>query len=182
MTTAVTETQIWPRLAKLAECLCSAISDRGLPEPCVCTVMPGLNVAFDYCTPCSADKCGMAWVRMGATYPSTVFPVPDTVPSGCRTLLAFEAEMGVARCAPVGDDQGNPPHPQLMAETAELQVSDMMAMRAAAECCFGKEQFLLGQYAPFGPEGGCVGGVWPLAVAVLPMGAANGRNSPHKSL
>jgi hypothetical protein len=158
----------WPKLIQLAECLCSQIATDGLPEPCECLVLPGAQVALDYCEPCRDDKCGMAWVRLTTMYPSANFPnLDETLRGSCRAPLAYGIELGVARCAPVGKDDGMPPDPADQQAAVRLQMSDALAMRKALSCCYGASGWMLGVYTPFGPEGGCVGGSWQASVSEL---------------
>lgn len=158
----VADRAVWPVLISLAECLCQQITDSGLPEPCFCGIYPGQQVPFDYCDGCEDGKCGQAWVRLSQTYLSKIFPAPD--PEGtCIAPLAFVVEVGIIRCAPVADENGNPPSMADQLDTALLQVNDMMAMRRAIMCCtqaFKHRRHVLQNYTPVGPLGGCVGGGW----------------------
>lgn len=164
---------IWPRLVNLLTCLCDSLAERHLPEPCVCAVMPGLQVATEYCNPCRGNKCGMAWVRLESIFPSSVFPVQDVTANGlCQAMMAFNVELGVVRCVPAGDEHGNPPDPQLMQDIAQQQVEEAFAMRAAVKCCFTQDKTMFGSYTPVGPEGGCVGATWTIAVSPQASGGA----------
>jgi hypothetical protein len=164
-TMPVADTRVWQRLSELRDCLSASIALHGGPEPCECAIIPGTHVATEYCGACSGDRCGMAWVRLNSVFPSTVFPTQDVSATGCTPMLAFEVELGVVRCAPIGDDYGNPPKAEEWEAAAQLQVLDMMAMREAVECCFGAFETMLGAFTPIGPTGGCVGGSWAVAVA-----------------
>jgi hypothetical protein len=152
----------WPRLLDLAGCLRDTIDQLGLPEPCFTAVLPGAEVAMDYCGPCGADddKCGMAWVRLVEAFPSLNFPNQDTSLSACSAPLAYTVELGIARCIPVGDDAGNPPDWTELMAAAQLQVADGRAMRMSLACCYGQKGWVLGTYRSWGPQGGCVWGTW----------------------
>jgi len=159
----VADTVIWPVMVSLAECLCTQITSSGLPEPCFCGVLPGNDVAYDYCDGCEDGTCGQAWVRMAEAFPARVFPVPDSDRGNCATALAVELVVGIVRCAPMPDEHGDPPTMEAQFDTAQLVVADMMAMRRAIMCCtqaYRGRDYLLGPYLPIGPEGGCVGGAW----------------------
>ena len=159
----VADKVIWPILVNLAECLCTQIRDSGLPEPCFCGILSGFEVAYDYCDGCDDGTCGQAWVRLNQMYPSRAFPAPDVDQGKCTSPLAFEIVVGIVRCAPQPGDDGTPPNVGDQFATAQLVTADAMAMRRAIMCCaeanHGRD-YLLGTYAPVGPEGGCVGGTW----------------------
>lgn len=152
-------------LDDLATCLCSQVITDALPPLCTCGVMPGLQVALDYAGDCD-DACGMGWVRLVGSYPSTAPSVRSERPGNCVFGLGLEVEMGVVRCFNVGDGQ-NPPDPEDLSAAAFLQTSDMLAMYRAVACCRQSKDFVIGTYAPSGPEGGLVGGVLMLSLLVL---------------
>lgn len=162
------DTIIAPYLYLLSDCLCSALDDTPGGVPCFCGVVPGANVAMDYCDCGStARACGMAWVRLDSLYPSRVFPQPATEANACRDPLAARIQLGVTRCLPGMDARGNPPSVAAQAEAVRVQMADMAAMRRAASCCFTSGLFLLGQYTPIGPTGNCGGGQWTVTVQVM---------------
>lgn len=169
------DTVVWPVLMELHQCLCDEIVAAELPGVCYCDLLPGENVAMEYCGPsCEDMDCGngQAWVRLVESYPSTNFPNPIDFTAqaavGCDAPLAVTVEMGVARCAPVVSEDrpssGESPTAGQWRETAQLQFADMSAMRRAVQCCMDEKRavkkYTLGTYEPFGPEGGCVGGTW----------------------
>lgn len=162
---------IWPLLAELASCLCAELESSGLPSTCFCGVFPGAAAPFDYCGPgCSGGGCGQAWTRLSQASPSSSFPASDIFRIGnCASPLAFEAEIGIARCAPMPDERGNLPSLSNQLDASRLQVADMQAMRRAVQCCAkaSRKDMMLGSYIPFGPEGGCVGGIWTVAISEL---------------
>ena len=110
------------------------------------------------------DECctGLGWVRVASV--SGVRELGDRENVSCfsqeRTLVL---ELGVARCAPVGDLATIPNEDQWA--TAALQLdADMGAMEAAVCCAFGDiegsaaEEVSVGAYEPFGVDGNCIGG------------------------
>jgi hypothetical protein len=158
----VTDKSIWPALTSLTSCLCAEVERRGLPPVCICSPMPGEDLATDYVT----ESAGMAWVRLEAAWPSTAFPQPAGT-AGCRQPLAFGVEIGLAYCAPMPDQDGTPPGLTAQFEATEVQLAAMSAIRAAVQCCFpgNAKDVVLGQYTPMGPAGGVVGGSWSIFVA-----------------
>lgn len=166
MTGTLTVPDVWVKLTALSDCLASEITRWGLPVPCSCTVVPGAVVATDWCGGCEGGLCGMAWTRLETMYPSTVFPQQDTY-APCTAPLAYTIELGIARCAPVGNEDGTPPSDTEWLDCAQVQMQDAQVMRAAVLCCFSADEVMFQGYTPFGPEGGCVGGTWSVAVSEL---------------
>lgn len=155
----------WPVLVQLADCLCTELVTSGLPPTCICSPMPGEAIAADYVS----SEQGMAWVRVGAVYPSSVFPAQDQSASGCLMPMAVQIEVGALYCAPVVEGRSkNPPGLGAMFDSTRLQMAAMAAMLRAIECCLGaasRKGVALGPYAPIGPDGGVVGGSWTVTVA-----------------
>lgn len=157
-------------LTDLAACLCVTLEDWGLPTPCFCGVLPGLNVALDYFGGCEDGSCGngMAWVRLNSVYPAIGVGIQSQTAGNCGTTLGIDIEIGVVRCISAGEDDGGPVPAQELADAAFLQSQDALAMRAAVACCapLTSRDYVLGIYTPYGPEGGAVGGTWTMVVAV----------------
>lgn len=151
-------------LEDLATCLCSQIITDGLPPLCTCSVMPGNEVALDYAGDCD-DQCGMAWVRLSASYPSTMIGNPYLGAGNCAAGIGLEIELGVMRCFDLGEN-GEPPDPATLLESSQLQIKDMLAMWRAIACCRQSRDFVIGTYIPYGPEGGLVGGILPVSILV----------------
>lgn len=164
--TQLIDGQFFQLAADLSDCLCQALAEAGGPSLCFCGVMPGNVVDFGLAM---GGKCdgGMAWVRISQIFPSTVFPEPDTDTAHCSTLLAAVIEVGVSRPVILGTDKRNPTLDELTWAT-RLQLSDMSAMRRAIRCCVAGSNvdftYLMGDYAPDGPDGGLLGGTWTLTV------------------
>jgi hypothetical protein len=160
------DTMFYPQLLRLASCLCSEIADSGLPEPCFCGLLPGDNVPLDYCSPCD-DQCGMAWVRVIGVVQSqnmSTSAFASATPAGCGPLEAT-VEVGIARCAPGPDSDGNPPSMADQLAASELTMADMAAALRAIKCCFANSNdYLVANWTPFGPAGGCMGGTWSLTI------------------
>lgn len=157
------DSPIMVRLAALAECLCAQIIADGLPEPCFCGLVPGEAPAIEYVTNCDDDKCGMAWVRLAAVAPITGVGLPSIVVNNCNAEIGYDAEVGIMRCAPVGDTDGTPPPSDDLLQAADLQIADMFAMYRAIACCGALGDFIIETYTPVGPDGGAVGGFWTLS-------------------
>lgn len=159
-----TDVGVWPAITKLASCLCLEVDAAGLPDLCFCGVMPGGEASFELVTP----EKGVAWVRLDSAWPSTSFPEQLAEP-GCAFDMAYTVEIGVAYCAPVAQDRRGavPAGLALQFDSAMVQTAALAVMRHAIQCCFGAhgKDVLIGQYAPFGPAGGVVGGTWDVTIA-----------------
>ena len=152
-----------PVLAELSACLCAEL---GETVPCFCGVIVGNDIPLEYAGECE-EECGAAYVRLVNAFPSINFPQQDTA-SGCTSLMAYTISVGVVRCAPVGDDRGNPPTPEEVQKLTDQLLSDMHAIRRAVRCCladkFEDVEYLLGQYVPLPSQGGVAGGEMTLTI------------------
>lgn len=149
-------------MLELVGCLEKEFDEEGF---CFIGIMHGQVAPADY----GAD--GMAWVRLMGSYSSTDFPSPDNG-LGCVAPLATDLEVGVLRCAPSPNKMSRTmPTVSEQEESARVATADMMAMRRAINCCFGKNgqvrfrDVAMGSYSPVGPMGGVSGGQWTLTVS-----------------
>jgi len=166
------DTIIYPTMIALSACLCTEIEDSGLPTPCACGPIVG-SLVLDYCGTCADGKCGgQAWVRLVDAFPSVVFPTPLTDLNNCNAPLAYQLEVGIVRCKPVGTSSGVrgyvPPSTEQQVEALRLQLADMAAIRRAINCCFSSDvddiDYIMGSYVPVSPDGDCLGGAITLWV------------------
>lgn len=162
-TLPLTDSRLLTALTELSVCLCAQVEAAPVAPLCFCGLVPGDGVAYDYSSEC-ADACGMGWVRLTTGYPSSQVGQVNTNLRNCSAVLGFEVEVGIIRCAPMPNDQGEPPSPEEMALATQAQIADMLLMRQAINCCRDSNNYVLGAYTPVGPEGGVVGGVWNLAM------------------
>lgn len=156
MSTAL-QVQVDALVTGIAACLCKRIEDstkEGLPGVCICAVMPGLDVAADYC-----DK-GMAWTR-------TVLVQPIVDPTigeyACGNEWEVTVEVGILRCAPPLGPKGQLPTMEAHLAVSMQQNFDMGLMLKTLLCCEVPSRFdgpAIGPFIPQGPGGGCVGGTW----------------------
>lgn len=153
---------VWPTMMRLVDCLCTELAESGL-DTCFCGVLPGQAIAAQYVN--TKTREGMAWVRLNGAWPYNLFPSTD-VTAQCAAPLAYEIEVGSLFCAPAfADSRGTPPSLAAQFEATQVQMAAMAAMRRAIVCCLGTgKRAVLGQYAPLGPEGDVVGGVWTVIV------------------
>lgn len=142
--------------------------DGSREDMCLVTVMPGADVPIDYAL---NDCAGMAWVRLVSANPTVAFPAGDLTALNCGYTLAYNIEMGVLRTAPTATMFGSEieiPTPEQQFEASDAQFKDLEAMHRALKAS-GPDfaDFLLGAYAPSGPEGGAVGGTWTATLGLV---------------
>jgi len=155
---------IFPVLTELAACLCAELGQEA--SPCFCGVITaGMEVPVDE----SCESCAVGYVRLDSAFPSTVrFPEPDQ-DATCRAVMAFAVTVGVQRCVPMGDDMGNPPTSEELAEYARQIFADMAVIRRAIRCClvdskFEDIEYVLGSYSQLSADSGAGGGEWTLTI------------------
>ena len=156
----------WLLAQGLRTCLCAELADA--PVACCC-LLPGAQAALDDC------GRGQAWVRVQSIYATDVFPNPaGGAASACGGNYGWAVvfELGIARCAPVPDAQGNLPACDTYSDVTRRILADAAAMRQAVLCCDwhtasgNTGKVITGPWQPFGPEGACVGGVMTVTVQV----------------
>lgn len=151
-------------LIELADCLCREIKDRGMPDPCFCGVLPGDEAPLVWCNACEG---GQAWVRLiGVGTPNADIDIPM---NRCMGVLAVQIEMGmVFGWLPV-DEDGEAKDMSDNLAAVERQTAEMDVMYRVLTCCnltIDESVSNLG-YAPVGPNGTCLGGVWTGVVPVV---------------
>lgn len=135
MVYTATDTVIAPILETMRECLALQTAELQNPPEQVC-IRPGPSVTLGVSV--TEDECcdGLAWVRYADSPPSsqTRAPAPDPRALACGPIrLAVTVELGIARCAPVGDSQTLPTC-QEWEDLAFRSVDDMMALRRTVAC------------------------------------------------
>lgn len=158
-------------LAGLEMCLTTALNARPNAPATVCTV-PGEGFQLMLSAGVLENVCcdGYAAVRLAGVSPRYDTAAEFVSPCGIQRWRV-DLEMGVARCAPTGDVNAGPSCPEWRAAAALTQ-SDLGAMLEAV-CCFqglavvgGAENTSVTAWVPFGPEGGCLGGIMGVSVLV----------------
>lgn len=132
---------------------------------------PGLSAAWDTCCQ-KGDGEGQASVAVERVYPTEDFPIEAAgLPMRCgpgeyAAVLAVE----VMRCAHTVNDQGKPPTAEQVTGDADKVAADRQTVWDAILCDFLADAdpgtWTLGAWEPLGPNGGCVGGLWRVTVAV----------------
>lgn len=149
-------------LQDLATCLCDNIHQTTGVGLCWCGVYPGGVPAWDHCTDCDSDMCGMGFVTVTGATRYTSFGQALQTPTKCDAMTQLGVSMGVLRCFPMEED-GSAPSADALTEVAAQLALDMEAIRFAAVCCY-KGDVILNSYEPIPPTGGCIGGQWLLTV------------------
>lgn len=152
-------------------CLCEQLGDEG--ATCFCGLYPGSLAVADWCS-CGTDRrgqrgCGMAWVRLDrGPWPTDTFPQVNQSPNNCGSQLAIQLEVGVYRCMPVSQGDGDPPSQVDQANAVLRQLDDMAAIHRVLTCCeaITDRPHVLGTYQPR-DSGGCGGGVWTVQVGLV---------------
>lgn len=167
MTSPVVDPVAQPILDALLGCLEEQMARVPSPPGSVC-MRPGDQVALLISR--TTDECctGLAWVRLDSIYPSTNFPTQEEGYTKCPPGWAVVVELGVARCAPVGDED-HLPSCDKWTETVNHVTADAAALRRTilqfqALPDFRFTQTVSGTWGALAVEGGCVGGAQTVTV------------------
>lgn len=128
------------------------------------------EVAWDDC------ECGQLAVSWMGNFDTEVFPAPwdGTSNAGSRkcgpALFAYQFNISMLRCAPVGGENGAPPPCDAINAATRITAEDAWAVRTGLMCCMCTgttrdpvtsvklfERFWAGPQLPAGPDGGCQG-------------------------
>lgn len=163
-------TNIFLTLDEIKDELLRQIDAAGLERPCLVTVMPGQEVALDYCDHCDN---GMAWTRLVSVTRLENQQAAVEQLANCGSGYTAVIEVGWMRGGPtVGlDDTGSVvevPSEEELRHAAIHQFADMtMMQRALCRVTLStrwKPKPV--EYSPFGPQGGCYGGIWTVTIPV----------------
>jgi hypothetical protein len=146
-----------PVMEQVLECAAAVLE----PPVARSSLYSGATVAFDDC--CD----GQVWVRLVSLTPVLVQDRAQTgrttTAPGCGVIgwVALLA-VGALRCAAVVDDAGHAPAPAVLTAETQQMTADAFALAEALTCC--AVDVTPQRWDPIGPEGGCVGGEWTVAV------------------
>lgn len=149
-------------LAALSICVEEALAQDGSGPVCWNGIVHG-EPAWT-CDSCNGSTCGMAYVSVETIYPYAIFGIEGADPGSCATMFAMRVQVGVVRCVPVADEDGNMPLPAEVTESALDLHADAFALRNAIVCCLESDMIRLGTWTPVGPQGGCAGGFWTVDI------------------
>lgn len=155
----------------IAEYLCDLLVDLNVPAR-RCCLAQGTPPPMDSC--CrepdpdgGPDLEGFAWVTIGGDYPvDAQFPGQLARPAKCPNGLAQTYTVGIYRCAPTIDDQGNIPTCDEVYAAIERQTQDGAIIRRAIRCSLdaAAKPHVMRLGGPVNPRGGCMG--WSQEVVV----------------
>lgn len=163
---------MFPVLGHLAACVRTELTASKGGSLCFTGLMVGSRAGALGFANCGESKsCGVAWVRLNGMFPSESFPQPDDLasPSSCQSPLAYEVEIGVARCAPRAPGKQMYPDEQDTFNALRLYMSDARATKKALLCCLKDAvktaglpdiQVALGNWSPLEEGAGLSGGMW----------------------
>lgn len=152
-------------MAALLESLTREIRKAGKEEDyCAISVYPGTAVPVDFGP--ESDCRGTAWVRLVSVNPTLAFPAADITVNNCAYSLAYTVEMGMVGPGPVLEDRlGKFVVPDDIENfEASMRIYAELEMMHAAIKGAGIDQLILGDWAPQGPEGGVLGGLWTMTI------------------
>lgn len=148
---------------EILDCACSALEKTACGCPCHAFVASGA-VVFDRC----CDD-GQLWVGIDRIYAYGNFPAPAGVAT-CMQPLAADLTIGILRCAPTMNDQGEPPTAEVLTLSAAQVHEDGYVLMNGVMCCLAEHArarpFVIGSQRPIGPQGGCVGSELKITVAL----------------
>lgn len=156
-----------PILDALLLCLENEIERVPVPPAVVCL---RVGDRVDLLIAQGRDECceGLAWIRLVQIYPSSDFPAVDETYLKCQLGWAVVVELGVVRCAPIGDENDLPTCNQwtelansITADTAALRRT---LMRFKALDDYRHTPYVPGTWEPMTTEGGCAGGAMLVTV------------------
>lgn len=134
-------------------------------------IAPGAEVAWDDC--CG----GQVWSRIVELVPAQAYAnqaasggFGGAVPQPCGVIMwQLTFAVGVLRCASTLDDTGVPPSPAVLTREANQITQDAADLAEAMQCVLAPqtERLRMIRWDALGPQGGCAGGEWQVAV-ILP--------------
>lgn len=162
-------TNVYVTLSAVRNALAEQIENAGLKAPCLVAVMPGQEVSLDHCDQC---ENGMAWVRL-VTIARLESDLDAQGLGSCASGFTAVFEIGWMRGGPTVRVDGTGSVIEVPSEgeyesAAITQMADMTVMMNAlcgARMPTGWKPKATG-YTPFGPQGGCYGGLWSFTVPV----------------
>lgn len=158
-----------PAAESLLACLCLAVLASPVPTGS-CGFRPYINGTPLFGT--LDDECcsGTSFVYAGQAGPVTAGTTADPGPVNCKLTWGATMQIGIWRCAPVGDLQ-LPPAPADWTATQNQLFDDFATLRQAV-CCFinarPAKTVSVGEYTIInnGPEGMCIGSSVTLTVGL----------------
>lgn len=147
--------ELWSRLTTLLDAVSVAVSGCGAPVA-YASVVHGTPVWDECCE-------GFLYVGVERTTPTDTFPGASTAPTNCDIDLAVTVSIGILRCAPVMDSNGNAPSAdELTAFTKEMirDKSIIYNVLVSHDPDWAHYPSVIDSWSPLEIQGGCGGGAW----------------------
>ena len=158
----VSQRELWNRLTTLLDAASVAVSGCGEPVE---------HVGIVHGTPVWDECCeGFLYIRILQTTPTNEFPNAFAAPTNCDLQLVMQAEMGILRCAPVMDDNGNAPSASAQTAFVKTVVRDKSILYNVIldhQPDWANYPPVITTWSPLEIEGGCGGGAWQFYLDVV---------------
>lgn len=146
---------LWLTAQEVLDCVCDALA---LQSSCGCPCRKFVtigNPAWDNC--CD----GQLALVIDRIYVQSVFPQAEGGTITCSSPIVGEFTLQLIRCVPTMTDQGDPPTPQALSDSAANIYADMYIAYRAVVCCLAAYKksrlFTMRDGRTVGPQGGCGG-------------------------
>ena len=148
----------WEVATLLRDCTLNAVVHTAPWEIARVCVVPG-EIAWDDC------QCGQIAVAELRRYPSMSFPAEEVnSEDDCgMPWIVVVYTVSLARCAPMPDQNGNPPECSAMETAAQQLMDDMLKMQRGIQCCLDTAYnthtiaaWQIGAQEISGPAGACI--------------------------
>lgn len=152
----------WNRLTIILDAATVAVSGCGVPVA-KSGIVHG-EVMWDEC--CE----GYLFMRVVQTDLVEQFPQASQPVTRCTQSLASLVELGILRCAPMVDDNGNPPSDAEQQEFAYDTIVDKSILYNVLRNHnpdWANYPVVITSWVPLGPEGGCGGGAWQFWIDIV---------------
>lgn len=151
----------WNRLTLILNAASIAVSGCGVPVDKTGIVHGA--IVWDEC--CE----GYLFLRVIQTNVTNPFPQPSETPTTCVRILGTQVEIGILRCAPMMDDNGNPPSDAVQSAFAYEMIVDKSILYNVLvnhNPDWAAYPLVIGSWNPLDIEGGCGGGTWSFWIDV----------------
>lgn len=144
-----------------------ALDECGVPVVAA-TVLTGTTQAKDFCCATKSGANGQLYIRIVRITKTQAFPTQSLDPRNCELPNALYAEIGVVRCGPTVDRNGNSPKPEDLTASSLQVIEDMSILHdvlVGHRPPWADFNLVIDTWTPWNPQGGCVGGQWRFAIA-----------------
>lgn len=151
------ETDIFPVMLSLASATSDELSAAELPVD-YAYLQAGAEPVIDHAG--NGKSCSELIVNLVAAIPVDNFPAVAEVAT-CGSQFGYEVQVGVFRCAPTISGRNNTtPSVEDQIASTRMHLADMAAVKRSICKTLRDRHYVIRGFAPYGPEGGAVGGTW----------------------